>query len=265
MRCAVCKVPGDEVELFEGVSKSGMIMICSNCANTDGVPLIKKPSEKQLDKADKNYSVRERMEKLSGRREITEISADQSVVHRNLAKLRMPEKKQFNEEVLDDYYWTLNMARRRKKMSLKQFSQMAGIGEDVLESIEKGQIPENFKEVFFQLESSLGIKLLKYHVKRIDFSRNSSQDNEEEILRSVKERMSGSTIEKETDSEKKEKLERLSRGEMDFSKRADLQNVTLNDLVEIKRRKEKKEAEMKKRAKKESMVGEDLDLDIEGV
>jgi len=261
MRCTVCKTPGDEVELFDGILMGEMAMVCANCAETEGIPIIKKPSESQIGKADKRYSVRDRLERLSGRVDVTEISDDQTVIQRNLAKLRMPEKKETHDDLFDDYYWKANMARRRKKLTIGQLSEQVGIDEETLKSIEKGKIPKDFHEIFMKLERFFGEKFLKQHPPKVNFVR--TRDEEEEILRSVKEKMQSPTIEddfdKERERERKEKLDKISKGQIDFSKRKELENIKLSDLVDMKRAKDRREAE----AKKKSMVGEDIDLDLD--
>jgi len=60
---------------------------------------------------------------------------------------------------------------------------------------------------------------------------------------------------------KKEQLEKLSKGEIDFSKKEDLSNVTLNDLVEMKKSREKKESKRKSEAQEEALLGDDLELE----
>jgi ribosome-binding protein aMBF1 (putative translation factor) len=267
MRCAVCKRENDEVKLFEGILKAEMIRICEGCAETEGVPLVRKPSEEQIQKAEERYSVRERMERMSGVRESTEISDDQIVTQGNLAKLRMPPKKQLHEDVLDNYYWTLNIARRRKKLSINQLSDLIKIDVKILQSIEKGILPENFEEIFLQLESFLGIKLLKSHPQKVNFTR--TIDEEKAILRSVGERMGGEDssetdiLLEELEGENKEKMEKISKGEMDFSRRENLEDVTLNDLVEMKKQREKKQIKVKRKIQTDAILGDDLDIDVE--
>lgn len=267
MRCAVCKREQDEVKLFEGILKAEMIRICEDCSESEGVPLIRKPSEDQLQKAEERYSVRERMERISGVREATEISEDQTVTQGNLAKLRVPPKKQRNENVLDNYYWTLNIARRRKKLSINQLSNLIKIDVKILQAIERGKIPENFEEIFLQLESFLGIKLLKSHKQQINFTR--TVDEEREILKSVSGKMAGEdtsetdTLLEELEEESRDKMEKISKGEMDFSKRENLQDVTLNDLVEMKKEREKKQIRTKRKIQTDAILGDDLDIDVE--
>jgi len=239
--------------------------VCSECSITEGIPTIKKPSEEQLGRADERYSVRERMERMAGtRRDSSHVSDEQMKVQGNLARLRMPEKKQYHPEVLDDYYWNLNISRRRKKLSINQLSLLTSIPAETIKQIEKGKIPENFEETFLKLESFLAIKLLKHHKQKINFTR--SEDEQKAIISAVRRRIDNlSTNEDEIFieemKEKKEALERISKGEADFSDRKDLTNVTLNDLVEMKRQREKKENKRRTRIQTDAMLGDDLDIE----
>jgi ribosome-binding protein aMBF1 (putative translation factor) len=264
-RCIVCKSSCEERELYEGILEDGMVLVCSGCSDTENIPLIRKPSQEQLKKADERHSVRERMEKLSGAREATEISGDQMALQGNLAKLRLPTPKEQNDTVLDNYYWKLNMARRRKKLSLTQLSEVIKIPRETLSDIEKGKIPKDFEELFLKLESFLGIKLLKEHDLKVNFTRNI--DREKELLERVHERM-GREHKGEEDVEeadeiesKEERLNKIESGEIDFSKREALSDVTLNDLVDMKKEKQEKEREVKIKRQNEAMFGDDLEFE----
>ncbi len=268
VRCTICKKGSNEIKLYSGILDSDMVMICEECAQTEGVPIIKKPSELQLDKADERYSVRERMERMSG---IHESKNNNKIITQgDFAKLRIPPKKQSHEDVLDNYYWTLNIARRRSKLSINQLSELIKIDTDILQSIEKGKIPENFREVFLKLEAFLGIKLLKNHEKKLNFIR--TRDEEKEILSNVRKKLNlksqGIEISEFDDPEyiedgKKEQLERISEGKIDFSKREELSDITLDDLVSMKKERESKSAKKKAKATEEAMLGDDLDLEID--
>ncbi|MFA4960914.1 MAG: hypothetical protein WC548_04600 [Candidatus Pacearchaeota archaeon] len=277
MRCSVCRKSGDEVELFKGISEDGVVMICEFCAEREGMPIIKKPTMKQLEDADKRYSVRERMERMSGRREITDISPDQSIVQRNLSKLRMPEKRQSNEEVVYDYNWVIKIERRRRKMTTSQLAHGVGVSADVINQIEQGKLPKNFKEIFLKIESFLGVKLLKNHEPLVAIK---TKEDEYKILQEVGQKIGIKVAEKKFEdeneplkkieepeklgvsNEKKEKLNRLSKGELDFSRRTDLTNVTLNDLVDMKRAREKREERIRKESRAD-VVGDDINISDE--
>jgi ribosome-binding protein aMBF1 (putative translation factor) len=286
MRCKVCKKEDEEVELFKGVLEDEMVMICEYCAGREGVPIIKKPTSKQLEDAEKRYSVRERMERMSGRKDTTEISPDQMVVQKNLARLRMPEKRQINDDVVYDYNWQIKIERRRRKMTSQQLGREVGIDAKIIDLIEQGKLPKNYKEILLKLESFLGVKLLKYHDPIIT---PRTKEDERKILEEVGQKMGiapSRTDEEEDDFEldkyeepikeiaiapvrvpveKREKLNRISRGEVDFSRRMDFTNVTLNDLVEMKKAREKREARIIQKEVESEMMGDDIDLDLDEV
>lgn len=257
-KCALCGVTESETSLYEGVYDREMIFVCQSCAREEGVPIIRKPSMEQLKGAEKTESVRERMEKMSGmRKHKTELSDDQRVVLRNLTKLRIPEPKQKHPDVEDNYYWEINMARRRKKMTLNQLSNQTGISLEILENLEKGKLPENFKEVLLKLEDYFEIKLLKHHKPKVNFYK---KQDENMVLDDVKNKIKE---EKEENSKKNKKriLRKIEKEEIDFSKPKDLENITLNDLIDIKRKKEREEYNKRKEHKKRELFGDDILLD----
>ena len=276
--CTICKKSSEETTLYPGILASGMVNVCEECAEDQKIPIIKKPSESQLTRADKTYSVRERLDRMSGRRDTTEISHDQTQTQRNLSKLKMPKPKQNHPEVLDNYYWTLNMARRRAKMTTTQLAKKIDTTTYTIQEIEKGIIPQDFKTVFLKLEALLGIKLLKVHEPEISFTRK-NKEREQEILAAVSQKMKNPKTELE-ENEKimkvQEKIEKNMPSATDYpkggthprnlgawdegiklSKRKDLHDVTLNDLIDRKRAREKYQMQ----AKQNEMIGDDLDLD----
>ncbi len=255
MRCTICKKTSDEVRLYTGIFENGMVMVCEECAGQEGIPIVKKPSDSQLSKANKRYSVRERMERMSGVRDATEVSDDQLATQGNLAKLRIPPKKEHNDAVLYNYYWTLNIARRRAKLSIKQLAKKTGLSPDLIQSIEKGKIPENFEDIFIKLEMFLGIRLLKSHKRKINFVQKIN--NERDLIDNVRRKM------EHPNEVKAEQLSKISNINSEFSKRENLSNVTIDDLVSIKKEQEKKKKSHERKIRKETLIGDDLDLDID--
>jgi len=272
MRCIVCKKTCEEVELSEGILEDGMVMVCNACAESEGIPVVRKPSHSQLQKADRRYTVRERMERISGSRDSTEISEEQVKVQGNLAKLRVPPKKEQHEDAMENYHWTLNLARRRIKMTTSQLSEKIGIPAEDIRAIERGILPENFHELFLKLEAFLGIKLLKNQGAKINFNRR-NRDEEKEILQRVQQRIDEPEDEEQEKIDelelemrkeaRHEKEDKIARGEIDFSRREQLQEVTLNDLVDMKKRKEKLATQKREQSQTESLVGDDLELELD--
>ncbi|MFH0808203.1 MAG: hypothetical protein V1888_01135 [archaeon] len=267
--CTICKKTSEETTLYPGILASGMVNVCEECAEDQKIPIIKKPSESQLTRADKTYSVRERLDRMSGRRDTTEISRDQTQTQRNLSRLKMPKPKQNHPEVLENYYWTLNMARRRVKMTTTQLANKINTTTYVIQEIEKGIIPQDFKTIFLKLEALLGIKLLKVHEPEISFTRK-NKEREQEILAAVSQKMKSPKSELEENEKIMKVQEKIEASELrnlrsaerreeeiKLSKRKDLHNVTLNDLVDRKRAREKYQQQVKQN----EMMGDDLDLD----
>lgn len=256
MRCAMCNKTEEEAELLDGIFQAQITKICKECADSEGIPLLEKPTPEQLKTAEYRHSVRERMEMLSGRPKPEKISRDQTIVHKNLANLRMPPKKQFNEKLIDNYYWELNMARRRKKLTLNQLSQQTGIPVEVIDGLEKAQLPENFESFIAHLESALDVRLLKDREAKINFIFH--KDEEKEIIKQVKEKIAVSTeeiikeVEEKSEESKEELKQKIAKGEIDFSKKEEIKDITLADLQN-----RKKEKDLKK------LLGDDIDLDVE--
>lgn len=256
MRCAICKKTDEEVTLYPGITATEMVNVCAECAEDQKIPTIKKPSESQLTQADKTYSVRERLDRMSGRHDATDISKDQAVTQRNLARLRMPKPKQAHPEVLDNYYWTLSMARRRAKMTPSQLAKKMDTSSYTIQEIERGRIPEGFKEIFLKLEAFFGIKLLKVRPQQISFTRK-DPNKEKEILAAVADKMKSSKTELEEDEEIEETEEKIDLAEMKLSRRRDLKNITLSDLVDRKRAREK----YKMKVQQDEMLGDEIELE----
>lgn len=256
MRCTICKKTEEETTLYPGIQATKMVNVCEECAEDQQIPIIKKPSHSQLSQADKTYSVRERLDRMSGRRDSTEISGDQMITQRNLSKLKMPKPKQSHPEVQDNYYWTLSMARRRAKMTLSQLAKKIDTTSYAIQEIEKGVLPKDFKTIFLKLEALLGITLLKSHEPEISFTRK-NPDKEKEILETVARKMKTPESELEEDEEIERVHEKIEKEEIKLSDRKNLRDVTLSDLVDRKRAKEK----YKMKIKQEEMIGDDIDIE----
>ncbi len=261
MRCAICKKEENEIELFEGILGVGMIRICEPCSITEGVPTIQKPSSEQLEKADERYSVRERMEQMSGVRDKTEISDEQINWQGNLAKLGAPPRKETNENVVDDYSWNVTIARRRKKLSTSQLAKETGIDYKTIQDIEKGIIPKDYEGTFLKLEKYLRVRLLKQHREKINFRRTINE--EKEVLKKVQERLDNKDEYDDEEWLEKRKAHELKNRDEDIKIPEDLEDVTIDSLVERKKTKEKSHITRKGRVQTDAMLGDEIELDLD--
>ena len=245
MECAVCGRSQEEANLSEGIYQGEVVKVCEKCAEIEEIPLIKKPTSEQFIEADRHYNVRERMEKISNKREIP-VSKEHEVALKNLGKLKIPLKKQQPKNLVDNYYWEIKMARRRKKFSIAQLSNQIGIPVEVLEAIEKAQLPKNYESTMRILEEILEIKVFKEPNKKLifHFPEKSKEKKQKEILKNVGEKI------KEDKIKKQDAVRDIASGKFDFSRRENLKNVTISDLVDLKKKKEEKE-----------MFGDEIELE----
>ena len=271
MRCAICQKPEEEVELFEGILDEGIKRICADCSETENIPLIRKPSSEQIQESERRFSVRERMERLSTGRADQIIAEAQRITHSNHPKLRLPSPKQQSEKLIDNYFWALQMARRRQKLTTAQLSEKSGVSKEIIRTLEKGNLPENFEEHVMKIENTLGKKFLKTHEPHIGFIRP-SPDKQKQILGQVKQKLENwkqedeeqepDQLDEETEEQKTEKINKISRGKFDFSKKENIQDITLNDLIDMKKKQEQQDKSRLHQKQNEEMLGDEVDLDL---
>ncbi len=261
MRCKICSLSDKETTIFEGIYEGEISPICENCAESENIPLIRKPSENQIVSSESSQSVRERLERMSlGTRTLSE---DQKVANKNLAKIKFPKEKQHSELLIDNYYWAIKMARRRKKISIEQLSKSTAIQEQTLEELEIGQLPPNFEEAMKKLELVLDVRLLREHELAPRFILP-EQDVQERILAETEEKIHAverGEIPEEIPEEKKQKLAEIKKGNFDFSKKENIENITLADLQEMKRKRDLKEKFEKEKQEHENLFGDDLEFE----
>ena len=265
MQCIICSRSEDEAELCDGIYEGEIAKICQECAESENIPLIKKPTSEQILTAERRASVRERMEKLSGREK--PISKEHLIASKNLNKLRLPPRKQYHEKLVDNYDWILKIARRKKKLTINQLSEKTGIPHQILEDFEKAQIPENFEQTAGTLETALNIRLLKEHKLPIHFI-HPTKEEAERILEEVREKIHKPESESEDSNpkqikEKKQKIKQIQKGKFDFSRRENIQDITLKDLVDLKREREKKKAFEKEKREHKELFGEEIEIEDE--
>jgi ribosome-binding protein aMBF1 (putative translation factor) len=291
MKCSICGSNTEEVHKV--VYGNGISEVCKSCMIIEGLSPIEKPTQFQLDKAEQRYSVHERMMKLSGLDKLNPVSRDHEIAQRHIAKIKVPEKKQLSELLFPNYDWTIMMARRRRKMTSKQLSEITRISINEIDSMEKGILPKNFERNARIFEEVLGIVILKETEAKYKIQMPEKKKSEEELLDEVRSKLFGEDLnfnqnqelarqelarkeqleqeirEAEKIAASKEEIQRvdeqaelrkelrkeISSGKFDFSNREKLKNITLKDLVEMKKEKERLERE-----RRENSGIDDVDL-----
>lgn len=130
-RCERCLKTEKEARLFDVISRAGLLKMCANCAKLEGFPIARMPSD-----------------------------ADDFVASR---EPRMP---RIGQNLIDHFNWNLRMARRRTKLSTKQFAQKINEKEELILKLEAGQIPivssqEEFDRIIGKIEKALDLKIKK--------------------------------------------------------------------------------------------------------
>jgi len=276
VQCAICKKTDEETSLNQGIYQGKVIRVCEFCSKMEDIPLIRKPKEEQIEMVERSISVRERLEKLSKQDERTKtLSTDQETATQNMGKIQFPRKKQESDSLVENYYWKIQHARRLKKLSLSQVSEETGISIEMLDDMEKGQLSKNFESIAKILEDFYGIEVLK--------TKQEPENPEEKIQQEIpvpkkynpvtktfsysqdEINKTDETANEEPSQEEKQKKQELkqkiSHGKFDFSKRENLKDINLNDLIEIKRAKEKQEQKEKQKKQRDDLLGKDVELE----
>jgi hypothetical protein len=278
-KCFACGKPEEEVLLFDGISERGVRKVCYKCSEREGITLIKKPTREQLEQAEKRRSVREVMEHMSNPQKKFMVK-DQMIAHKNLAKLKFPGMKQEHGDLIENYDWILKQARRHAKITTTKIAQLAGVDQKQYESLEAGQLFPGFQAVAAAVERVLEVKILKIARREIVMLPMETKKIEEKktveqgILDSVRQKMKkhfflvkkakedgvdyyNGDVETQHDKidvdeivmqkneEKKKRYDQLANeiesDKFDFSRKENLNNITLQDLANLKKLKKEKE------------------------
>ena len=108
-------------------------------------------------------------------------------------------------------------------------------------------------EAIYKLESYYGMKLFKNSNDRIGAMPGFKKASEDEILERVKIKLDGQDSGEKFVREPKnqEVFNNITEGNMDFSKIENLKNVTLNELVRMKREKERQEQDLARKKQRD--------------
>lgn len=172
--CYRCGVSDERERLFDAISNKGLIKICKNCSNDEGLPLIQ-PVD--LNKPEKTRSVYERLSDMAKidpakhRSMLLEKAKQDSM--RRYDKTRRPEttlkgvidnnfeksKPKPRTDLVPNFHWIIMRARRSKKLTQKQLAENIGEPESSIISAESGALLSNSDSLVRKLENYLGVKI----------------------------------------------------------------------------------------------------------
>jgi len=257
-RCARCFVNGDKVRLFDVIYEGKVGLLCERCAIIEDIPFIKKPEEEQIKESEKPVAVYDRMKRLSGMPE-NKVNKDNLKLERlnELDKnpgLENPVSKKL--DMLEHFHWTILRERRRKGLTQEKLAFAVGIPVEYIMLLEKGNIPNNI-EIINKLENFFKIPLMKKSIFE-----------EEKTVHPVLLDEYGNVLDcipepdveiRFSDDDYTDKLIK-EETEEDFDiHKADLNKVSLKDLMELHRKKiivskEEQKVEQKQIEDKEKII-----------
>lgn len=159
--CNICGVSEDKVRIFDAIYNGKMANLCERCSIIENIPIIKRPSTKQLNEAEARFSSRPR---LTPRVSIQNIQKTNTFFQRDRLKelddkpeLELPEKESLN--LINHFHWEIMKNRRRKGLSHRQLAKSLGESELVIQMIEKAKLPSNPEALIRKIEQFFQISL----------------------------------------------------------------------------------------------------------
>ena len=177
-----CPLCGLNEKLVEAIGPDEIIRLCETCAKKNSFPVIKKPSVEQIRQESRFYSPNTKSIVHSRK-----IDYDTEKVNKELKGIVVDNvKKGCYEDLVENFHWNIQQARRMKKLSQKQLGEAIAEPEIIIAMAEKAELPENYNKVITKLEQYLSIKMKKFgpsikdrknfDIKKIDFNSVTTTD-----------------------------------------------------------------------------------------
>lgn len=189
MECFKCGADSDSEEILQAISNQEIVHVCKKCAEDEDIPIIKKPISKEEEKKSllapiiKKGLVVPRGE--FGMRDL---------VDRNY--LDRSERKTLASDLIDNFHWAIMVARRKKKISVKEVAERIQEPESVLLGMEKGVLPLDYQKIIEKLENALNVILFKDKQLALEAEKrkNDTRQQPARILEFKKESLDNLTI-----------------------------------------------------------------------
>jgi ribosome-binding protein aMBF1 (putative translation factor) len=156
--CFRCGISDEKVKLYDAISENGIVKICGDCNKIERFPLIRKPSDTQIEDSKRQKSVREMMTGMNK----SKLLAGREVSLRELVDRNLKERKEKQpSDLVDNFNWTIQRIRRSRKITREEFSKGIGESEATIRMVESGILPNNDYKIINKIEGYLGISLRK--------------------------------------------------------------------------------------------------------
>lgn len=196
--CFNCGISTQNARLYDAVLGSGIMKICSNCANSENIPVIKKPTTFQLKEAEQDKKFHERASEFKKKGfprkdlEKNEITL-REIVERNYEK-RLPKDFKLRPDLVKNFHWVLMRSRRMKKLTQEQLAKELQESISAIKMAEQGILPEDDYRLVNKLESFLGVNIVKPEFAKVakpkkdyfNFDRSSAREITLEDLKEMR-------------------------------------------------------------------------------
>ena len=168
--CFKCGVSDKNVQLFDVITKEGIVKMCDGCSRSEDSPILRKPTIFQLRELERKPTVYERLARAAGidprekRAEKTEGLLKQetslrAIVDKNYQE-RVRQEAKPRPDLIDNFHWVIMRTRRSKHITQKQMAEAIGEAEAAIKMAEEGVLPEN-NYLLNKIQNYLGINLFK--------------------------------------------------------------------------------------------------------
>lgn len=170
--CFVCEAPGNRKRLLEAVSikGKGIVKICENCSEREGIPIVRRPTTFQLKESEKKERIYKRPKKDRVYRRKSEVFEFQEnkksevglkdIVDRDYKNKKSVREKGQSPDLVDNFHWVIMRARRAKGVSQERMAKEISESVSAIKMAERGVLPEDGHFLVKKIESFLGIKLV---------------------------------------------------------------------------------------------------------
>ena len=245
-----------EIGLLEAIYENEIVQVCEKCAKLESIPVLKRPSNVQLEEAERPYSVYERLAIAAGMKEKAKKVGQQISKNKEITlnKLRQPNFLKAKEDpelrkrlnLIDNFHWEIFRERRGRRLSQKELAEIIDGKEEDVKALEYGQLGEDSEQFIKKIEDFFKIKLSKNKLQELKhlplIMEERGEKREEKIIEEVKMEIGAKELvrveqegihlleEFEKEEVEKRKEEKPEEKELD---EGTMKNITISDLREI--------------------------------
>lgn len=247
MECSICGVSELTRPIFRALSPTGIVLVCENCAQEQGYPLVKKPGMKKEDfeKKDTVYETMVRLSGVKGREQPEifhpsgrEIRAKEVIAKNYEMKTQQAVSLAPRPDLVDNFHWIIMRVRRVKGLTQGQLAERINESENSIKMAEQGIIPSGY-DLPNKLERFLGVRIIKDKIMSAEsgFPKTERNLNNSNIV-PVNQSKQPARIIPEPKKQEPQKVVYPKSGIISFDKKI-LDHLTIDDLKRIKMEKER--------------------------